>query len=57
MFNNQIPTAQGNFYRTIDPPGYPDTLYDLEPQLNPNYGRIQTRQDPRLFRLALRISF
>ena len=24
LFNNQIPTAQGNFYRTVDPPGYPE---------------------------------
>jgi Carboxypeptidase regulatory-like domain/TonB-dependent Receptor Plug Domain len=59
-FNNQIRTQQDVGYTTRRPPGYPDTLYD--PNVPPDrvsatYGKVVKRQDPRLFRAAVRISF
>jgi hypothetical protein len=61
VFNNQIRTRQSFAYgRGQPPPGYPDTLYDptLPPEyVNPNYGKIQERQAPRLLRGSIKISF
>jgi hypothetical protein len=58
LFNNQIETQRDVNYTVRRPPGYPDTLYDPNvPSNNPNYGKIVARQDPRLFRAALRVSF
>jgi hypothetical protein len=60
VFNNQIRTQQDVGYTTRRPPGYPDTLYDpnVPPdRVSPTYGKILARQDPRLFRAAVRISF
>jgi Carboxypeptidase regulatory-like domain/TonB-dependent Receptor Plug Domain len=58
IFNNQIRTLTDVRYSTSPPAGYPDTLYDPnQQQTNPNYGRVTQRQDPRLFRGALKISF
>ena len=40
------------------PAGYPDTMYDPNvPSNNPNYGKIVTRQSPRLLRGMVRVSF
>jgi hypothetical protein len=61
VFNNQIRTRQSFAYgRGQPPPGYPDTLYDptVPPEyVNPNYGKIQERQAPRLLRGSIKISF
>ena len=60
LFNNQIETQENVIYTNRRPPGYPDTLYDPDvPQdrVNPNYGKILVRQDPRLFRAAVKVSF
>jgi len=57
-FNNQIQTLQVEGNTSRPPPGYPETLYDPNvPTNNPNYGKIIARQDPRLFRAAVRVSF
>jgi len=58
LFNNQIETQRDVNYTVRPPPGYPNTLYDPNvPSNNRNYGKIVTRQDPRLFRAAMKISF
>ena len=58
LFNNQLPTSQNVVWTSQPPPDYPASLYDPnQPQNNPNYGKIQTRQDPRMFRAAVRVSF
>ena len=37
---------------------YPATIYDpSQPSDNPENGKITSRQDPRLFRAAIRVSF
>lgn len=59
VFNNQIATNQSVAYTANQQPeGYPATLYDPNvPSNNPLYGKIFNRQDPRLFRAAVRVSF
>ena len=62
VFNNQIPTDQVEGYIRSRPPGYPGTLYDPDAPpsctcINSIYGKIAARQDPRLFRAAVRVSF
>ncbi len=58
LFNNQIATETDTFYRIEAPPGYPDTLFDPNvPSDNVTYGKIIARQDPRLIRGAVKISF
>ena len=60
LFNNQIRTQQGIVYTRTRPPGYPATLYDpnVPPaSVAPRYGKVLTRQEPRFFRAAVRISF
>jgi Carboxypeptidase regulatory-like domain/TonB-dependent Receptor Plug Domain len=58
VFNNQIRTAQDMVWSNQQQDGYPDTIYDpSQKQTNPNYGKVTARQDPRLFRAAIRISF
>jgi hypothetical protein len=58
VFNNQIRTDQDMVWAAERPADYPDSLFDpTQPQSNPNYGKIVTRSDPRLFRAAVRISF
>jgi hypothetical protein len=39
--------------------GYPNTIYDSNSASNPSetYGQITGRSDPRLFRVAMRVSF
>jgi Carboxypeptidase regulatory-like domain/TonB dependent receptor-like, beta-barrel/TonB-dependent Receptor Plug Domain len=57
LFNNQIEIQRNDNY-TIHPlPNYPASLYDPNvPSNNSGYGKIVARQDPRLFRMALRVS-
>jgi Carboxypeptidase regulatory-like domain/TonB-dependent Receptor Plug Domain len=60
VFNNQFETGEDVFYTTRQPPGYPSTLYDPNvpaDKVNANYGKIVSRQDPRLLRAAVKIAF
>ena len=58
LFDNQHPTEQDVRWSTEQPPGYPDSIYDPnQPQSNPEYGKYLRRNDPRLFRAAVRVSF
>jgi hypothetical protein len=61
VFNNQLPVNQSVAYTAIQAPtGYPATLYDpvVPPDdVNPNYNKVLARQEPRLFRAAVRVSF
>src|SRR5262249_62077523 len=62
LFNNQFPTVRNQAYRRfyVEPPGYPDTIYapNVPPDdVSKNWDKIQGRQDPRLLRASLRVSF
>ena len=58
VFNNQLPTNQDTVWSNQRPAGYPDSVFDPnQAQTNPNYGRATSRQTPRLFRGAVRVSF
>lgn len=58
IFNNQIATTRDNRWTTSPPNGYPATIYDPnQPSDNPEYGKFTSRQDPRVFRAAVRVSF
>ena len=58
LFDNQIPVWKDTSWSNSPPANYPDTLYDPnQEQTNPEYGKIVARQDPRLFRAAVRVSF
>ena len=59
LFNNQIPTSQDTQWTYSAPePGQPYPNYDPnQQQRNDNYGKAMTRQAPRLFRAAARVSF
>jgi Carboxypeptidase regulatory-like domain/TonB dependent receptor-like, beta-barrel/TonB-dependent Receptor Plug Domain len=59
LFNNQIRLSQDTVFTAQAQEGYPDTIYDPNHADTPNenYGRITGRSDPRLFRVALRVSF
>jgi hypothetical protein len=58
LFNNQIPVWKNTIWSSSAPAGYPDTLFDPnQEQTNPDYGKIVSRQDPRLFRATIRVSF
>ncbi len=58
VFNNQIATSRDTAWSTSPPPDYPVSLFDPnQKQTNPEYGKITTRQEPRLFRGAVKISF
>jgi hypothetical protein len=61
VFDNQLPTNQVVAYTAFQPPpGYPESLFDPNvpaDAVNPTYGKIAGRQDPRLFRAAVRLSF
>ena len=58
LFNNQIALSRDNGWSTVPPPDYPASLYDPDqPQSNPEYGKVTSRQSPRLVRAAVRVSF
>jgi hypothetical protein len=58
IFNNQIPTDQDMVWSNQRPEGYPDTIFDPnQTRSNENYGKATSRQSPRLFRAAVRVSF
>ena len=57
-FNNQHETERNMFWTTSPQPDYPGSLYDPDqPQNNPDYGKYLLRNDPRLFRAEVRVSF
>ena len=59
LFNNQIRTSQDmEWTYSAPPPPLPYPNYDPnQPNRNENYGKATTRQAPRFFRAAARISF
>lgn len=58
LFNNQFPTSQNVLWSSQAPADYPESIFDPnQEQNNPDYGKVTTRQDPRLFRAAVRITF
>ena len=58
LFNNQAPIYLYNSWEDVPPDGYPATIYDPnQPQTDPYYGYVFSRQHPRLLRAALKISF
>ncbi len=58
LFNNQIATSQVTEWSTSAPSNYPASIYDPnQQQTNPDYGKVTTRSDPRLFRAAVKVSF
>ncbi len=58
LFNNQIRTSQDMAWSTNQPADYPKSLFDPnQEQNNSEYGKITSRQEPRLVRGAIRVSF
>jgi hypothetical protein len=58
LFNNQIATARDTVWSSSPPAGYPKSLFDPnQEKTNPNYGKITSRQEPRVVRFALKLSF
>jgi hypothetical protein len=58
LLNRQERILEDVRFSTSQPAGYPDTIFDPnQQQTNPNYGKILTRQDPRLIRGAIKVSF
>ncbi len=58
LFNNQIATSRDDVWSNRPPPDYPVSLHDPnQEQNNPEYGKVTSRQDPRLVRASLKISF
>ncbi len=58
LFNNQIATSRVTEWSTSAPADYPASIYDpKQQQTNPEYGKVTTRQEPRLFRAAVKVSF
>ena len=58
LFNNQIRTNQDTVWVNQQQDDYPDSIFDPnQPQRNPNYGLITSRQPPRVLRVAARVSF
>ena len=59
VFNNQIALTRDDDWTTGPTPGYPANIYDpTVPTNNPDlYGKFTSRQAPRSFRAAVRVSF
>ncbi len=58
VFNQQIAVDRDNSWSISPPAGYPATIYDPnQEQNNPYYGSVTRRQDPRIFRAAVKVSF
>jgi hypothetical protein len=58
LFNNQFPTYRDTVWSDDEPAGYPASIFDpAQQQTNPYYGRATSRQDPRMLRAAVKISF
>ena len=58
LFNNQIRTSRNDIWSNNPPPDYPASLFDPNQERNnPEHGKATSRQDPRLVRASLKISF
>jgi hypothetical protein len=58
LFNNQLPTSRNTVWSVYPLDGYPASIFDPnQPQNVPYYGYVTSRQDPRLVRAAVKISF
>ncbi|MEO8347470.1 MAG: TonB-dependent receptor, partial [Acidobacteriota bacterium] len=58
LFDNQIATSRDEVWSDQPPPGYPASLFDPnQPKSNLYYGKTTSRQEPRLVRGAVKISF
>jgi outer membrane receptor protein involved in Fe transport len=58
IFNKQIAVDRDNSWSTSAPENFPATIYDPnQEQTNPYYGDVTRRQEPRVFRAAIRVSF
>ncbi len=58
MFNNQIEISRDENWSLQQPSGYPASIFDPnQEQSNTEYGKVTGRQDPRLLRLAMKVSF
>ena len=58
VFNKQIAVDRDNTWSISPPAGFPATIFDPnQEQTNPEYGKITHRQEPRVFRAAVRVSF
>lgn len=58
LFNNQTPTSHDTALTIDQPSDYPTSLYSPnQPQNNPEYGKVNTRLEPRYYRAAIRVSF
>jgi len=58
VFNKQIAASRDETWSLNASGNYPADLFDPDqPNSNDNYGKITSRQDPRLFRAAVKISF
>jgi hypothetical protein len=57
-FNNQIATSRDEAWSSSPPDGFPATIYDPnQEKSNLEYGKVTSRQEPRYFRAAVKISF
>jgi hypothetical protein len=58
VFNEQIAISRDNSWSISPPVGFPATIYDPnQEQTNPEYGKVTGRQNPRVFRAAVKVSF
>jgi len=58
LFNNQIRTSRDDVWSSTPPPDYPASILDPNQERNnPEHGKATSRQDPRLVRASLKISF
>jgi outer membrane receptor protein involved in Fe transport len=58
VFNKQIATSRDEGWSTSPPAGFPATIYDPnQEQKNTEYGKVTGRQNPRVFRAAVKVSF
>ena len=58
LFNHQTVSAIDTQWSTGPPRDYPSSLYDPnQDQNNPEYQKINTRESPRFFRAAIKVSF
>jgi len=58
LFNNQIATGRDTYWTLNQPANYPASLFDPNQRSdNLDYGKNTSRQEPRSFRAAVKVSF
>ena len=58
VFNEQIAISRDEAWSNQQPPDYPASIFDPnQEQNNPEYGKVNGRSEPRVFRAAVRVSF